>query len=452
MQRVDPKQLDALFEPPAPARRPAAGRRGIVLPLPAARRSRRRSASTTSPSSTCASPGSSPARRSRARPSCSSSRSTSARPATRTVFSGIQRAYSPEQLIGKLTVVVANLAPRKMKFGVSEGMVLAASHGDEKAQPGLFVLEPCAGAVPGLRSASDCNAMAEDSVVREYPDDRWGERRPDPRRRGRGRERRRACLPAAAVRARGRRAALSRPALGRRKAKNVSVRWPSGELRGASGDAADLAALRRMIVALSPSKRGVRAAPVPALPRAVAPRQHARSARPTSTARRAAGARTTRGCTSTRSRRTRCRARACCACSATSTRTAGRACWRVGEPFEAHRAALSRRDRPSRCPARPGCCDACASPSAAHRLRPLDAAAARPRQGRPRVPAHAPQQAVEFAPGTTWVCFSDQVLHAAMGGQYMMEQTFYLDAGDLAHPASAPLAMLERLTGRRLLA
>jgi methionyl-tRNA synthetase len=48
-------------------------------------------------------------------------------------------------------VVVANLAPRKMKFGLSEGMVLAASHADEKAQPGLFVLEPHAGAVPGMR-------------------------------------------------------------------------------------------------------------------------------------------------------------------------------------------------------------------------------------------------------------------------------------------------------------
>ena len=69
----------------------------------------------------------------------------------RTVFSGIQSAYTPEQLVGKLTVVVANLAPRKMKFGVSEGMVLAASHADDKAHPGLFVLEPHPGAVPGLR-------------------------------------------------------------------------------------------------------------------------------------------------------------------------------------------------------------------------------------------------------------------------------------------------------------
>ena len=70
---------------------------------------------------------------------------------TRNVFSGIASAYKPEDLVGKMTVLVANLAPRKMKFGVSEGMVLAASHADEKAAPGLWLLEPHAGAVPGLR-------------------------------------------------------------------------------------------------------------------------------------------------------------------------------------------------------------------------------------------------------------------------------------------------------------
>ena len=69
----------------------------------------------------------------------------------RNVFSGIASAYTPEQLTGKLTVLVANLAPRKMKFGISEGMVLAASHADEKAEPGVYVLEPWAGAVPGMR-------------------------------------------------------------------------------------------------------------------------------------------------------------------------------------------------------------------------------------------------------------------------------------------------------------
>ena len=70
---------------------------------------------------------------------------------TRNVFSGIASHYQPADLVGKLTVMVANLAPRKMKFGVSEGMVLAASHGDEKANPGIYVLEPFPGAQPGMR-------------------------------------------------------------------------------------------------------------------------------------------------------------------------------------------------------------------------------------------------------------------------------------------------------------
>ncbi len=69
----------------------------------------------------------------------------------RNVFSGIKSAYQPEQLKGKLTVLVANLAPRKMKFGVSEGMVLAASAKDETADPGLYILEPWPGAKPGMR-------------------------------------------------------------------------------------------------------------------------------------------------------------------------------------------------------------------------------------------------------------------------------------------------------------
>ena len=70
---------------------------------------------------------------------------------TRNVFSGIASAYKPEDLVSKHTVMVANLAPRKMKFGISEGMVLAASHGDEKANPGIYVLEPSPGAQPGMR-------------------------------------------------------------------------------------------------------------------------------------------------------------------------------------------------------------------------------------------------------------------------------------------------------------
>jgi len=66
---------------------------------------------------------------------------------TKTVFAGIKSAYDPESLKGRLTVAVANMAPRKMKFGVSEGMVLAAS-GDA---PGIYLLSPDSGALPGMR-------------------------------------------------------------------------------------------------------------------------------------------------------------------------------------------------------------------------------------------------------------------------------------------------------------
>ena len=66
---------------------------------------------------------------------------------TRTVFAGIKSAYDPQALKGRLTVMVANLAPRKMKFGVSEGMVLAASG----EAPGLYLLSPDSGATPGMR-------------------------------------------------------------------------------------------------------------------------------------------------------------------------------------------------------------------------------------------------------------------------------------------------------------
>jgi methionyl-tRNA synthetase len=67
--------------------------------------------------------------------------------ATRTVFAGIKSAYDPAALKGRLTVVVANLAPRKMKFGLSEGMVLAASG----ETPGIFLLAPDSGAAPGMK-------------------------------------------------------------------------------------------------------------------------------------------------------------------------------------------------------------------------------------------------------------------------------------------------------------
>jgi len=68
----------------------------------------------------------------------------------RQVFAGIKSAYDPAHLIGRMTVMVANLAPRKMKFGMSEGMVLAGSDPESKT-PGIYLLSPDAGAQPGMR-------------------------------------------------------------------------------------------------------------------------------------------------------------------------------------------------------------------------------------------------------------------------------------------------------------
>ena len=70
-------------------------------------------------------------------------------PRLRTVFAGIKAHYEPEDLIGRMTPMVANLMPRKMKFGLSEGMVLAASFADD--QGGVFLLQPDAGAQPGMK-------------------------------------------------------------------------------------------------------------------------------------------------------------------------------------------------------------------------------------------------------------------------------------------------------------
>ena len=65
----------------------------------------------------------------------------------RNILAGIKSAYQPEDIKGRLTVVVANLTPRKMKFGVSEGMVLCAGSGGKD----LFLLSPDEGAIPGMR-------------------------------------------------------------------------------------------------------------------------------------------------------------------------------------------------------------------------------------------------------------------------------------------------------------
>jgi len=65
---------------------------------------------------------------------------------------------------------------------------------------------------------------------------------------------------------------------------------------------------------------------------------------------------------------------------------------------------------------------------------------------------NAPQQSISFAPHSTWICFTDQVLHAAMSGQHMMEQTFHLPIDMQYHPETSPLKVLERLCERALVA
>jgi methionyl-tRNA synthetase len=144
MQRVDPARVEALFEPPPP---PAAS----AAPLPGGE--------ALAPEIGIADFGKVDLRIARIVAAEAVEGSTKLLRLTldvgegrhRNVFSGIAAHYTPEQLTGKLTVLVANLAPRKMKFGVSEGMVLAASHADEKSEPGVYVLEPFPGARPGLR-------------------------------------------------------------------------------------------------------------------------------------------------------------------------------------------------------------------------------------------------------------------------------------------------------------
>ena len=166
MQRVDAKQLDALFEPPADA---------APAKAPEKKAAKKAAAPVVDPNA----PGGEPvaptigiedfakvdlriAKILDCQPVEGSTKllqltldagekDEAGQPKTRNVFSGIASMYQPEQLVGKLTVLVANLAPRKMKFGLSEGMVLAASHADEAAHPGIYVLEPFPGAQPGMR-------------------------------------------------------------------------------------------------------------------------------------------------------------------------------------------------------------------------------------------------------------------------------------------------------------
>lgn len=153
MQRVDVKQLDALFEPPAEAGAPP------PQPSPGGGGSEKPGGEEIAPAITIDDFGRIDLRIAKIVECKAVEGSTKLLQLTldvgegrhRNVFSGIASAYKPEDLVGKLTVMVANLAPRKMKFGVSEGMVLAASHADEKQKAGIYVLNPWPGAEPGMR-------------------------------------------------------------------------------------------------------------------------------------------------------------------------------------------------------------------------------------------------------------------------------------------------------------
>jgi hypothetical protein len=124
--------------------------------------------------------------------------------------------------------------------------------------------------------------------------------------------------------------------------------------------------------------------------------------------------------------------------------------WRVGEPFEqAVQRFLPTISRPL---------------PASARLLHLLKITKRPRSEYDHIMLHlhdgmkadldyqknAPQQEVQFPPGSTWICFSDQVLHAAMAGQFMFEQTFHLPIAAQYHPELSPLKVLERIKGRAL--
>jgi len=232
-------------------------------------------------------------------------------------------------------------------------------------------------------------------------------------------------------------------------AKNISVRWPGGELRGAVAGSSDLADLRALVVRYAEQAEAFALRLFPHY------RGHLRrgntSFRPLDVAGRE---------TSWRKDDTRLHVDAFPSNPMHGTRLLRVFCnvhpgseprrWRVGEPFEAHaRRYLPQIGRPL-----PGSAWFLEKTgiTKSHRteydhvmLQLHDRAKADA-----AFQSGSPQKRVDFAPGTTWVVYSDQVLHGALGGQHMMEQTFYLDVEHLKRPETSPLRTLERLLARPL--
>ena len=233
------------------------------------------------------------------------------------------------------------------------------------------------------------------------------------------------------------------------KAKNISLRWPAAELRGATGDAADLAVLKSMIERYAEHSEAFALRLFPHY-RGKLQRGNT-SFRPANVAGRE---------TSWRKDDTRLHIDAFPSNPMQGTRLLrvfsnvnpdGKPReWRVGEPFAAHaRRYLASVTRPL--------------PGSSWLMRSLGITKRRRTEyDHVMLQLHdhakadmqfqrtAPQARVDFAPGTTWVVYSDQVLHAAMGGQHMMEQTFMLDVEDQLFPEKSPLRTLERLLHRPL--
>ena len=233
------------------------------------------------------------------------------------------------------------------------------------------------------------------------------------------------------------------------KAKNISVRWPAGELRGAAGTADELAALRAMIVRYADQSEALALRLFPHY------RGHLMrgntSFRPFDVAGRK---------TSWRKDDTRLHVDAFPSNPMQGTRLLRVFCninpdgrpreWRVGEPFEAH----AKRYLPVIPRPWPGSAWLLSKTGITKRRRTEYDHLMLQLHDRAKADAafqrDSPQARVNFAPGSTWVVYSDQVLHAAMGGQHMLEQTFTLDVAHQQRPQTSPRGTLERLLGREL--
>jgi 3-deoxy-D-manno-oct-2-ulosonic acid (Kdo) hydroxylase len=233
------------------------------------------------------------------------------------------------------------------------------------------------------------------------------------------------------------------------EAKNISVRWPSGQLRGAVGNDAEKVALHAMITRYADQAEAFALRLFPHYKGKL--KRGNSSFRPVQIAGRA---------TSWRQDDSRLHVDAFPSNPTQGTRLlrvfsnlnpAGEPRkWRVGEPFEAHaQRYLPKLNRPL--------------PGSAWLQHKLHITKKRRTEydhlmlqlhDRAKSDAQfqltSPQLRVDFAPGTTWVVYSDQVLHAVLSGQHMMEQTFYVNVEDLKFPEKSPLRTLERLTGRAL--